>query len=157
MQPHPKLAARCGTDGQHAHAVQLSADHHFRHHRKAQPFAHHADDRLVVDITRADARLDAILLKDGPRIEVEPAVWHQKLLVRELPDREHIPLERILQRYDGAHRVVPERRPVASEAGLPCGEDDVRLPFFQQLKRLQLVVDHPQIDVDVRADAAEPI
>ena len=157
MQPHPKLAARCGTDGQHAHAVQLSADHHFRHHRKAQPLAHHADDRLVVNIARADARLDAILLKDGPRIEVEPAVWHQKFLVCELFDRELVTRERIVLRQDGAHRVVPERRPVASEAGLPRSKDDVRLPFFQQLKRLQLMVDHPQIDVDVRADAAEPI
>ena len=82
----------------------------------------------------------------------------QKFLARKGLDGEKVPpVCRIVRGEDGVHRVVMQRRPVAGEAALAGGEDHVRLPFFQQLKRLELMVDRPQVHVDMRADAAEAV
>ena len=50
-----------------------------------------------------------------------------------------------------------QRRPVAGEGALPRSEDHVCAPRLKQLERLEFMVDRPQIDVDVRADAPEPV
>lgn len=158
VQAHAELAADAGADRQGLDARELAADHHLRHHRDAEPFADHADDGLVVHIAGADDGLDAVFPERRADVDIEPAVGHQKFLARKGLDGEKVlPVCRIVRGEDGVHRVVVQRRPVAGEAALPGGEDHVRLPFFQQLKRLELMVDRPQVHVDMRADAAEAV
>ena len=158
VQAHAELAADAGADRQGLDARELAADHHLRHHRDAEPLADHADDGLVVHIAGADNGLDAVFPERRADVDIEPAVGHQKFLARKGLDGEKVPpVCRIVRGEDGVHRVVVQRRPVAGEAALPGGEDHVRLPFFQQLKRLELMVDRPQVHVDMRADAAEAV
>ena len=52
------------------------------------------------------------------------------------------PADRIILRQDGIHRVVIQRRPIAVDAALPCGKDDVGAPRLQQLERLKLLAVH---------------
>lgn len=158
VQAHAELAADAGADRQGLDARELAADHHLRHHRDAEPLADHADDGLVVHIAGADDGLDAVFPERRADVDIESAVGHQKFLARKGLDGEKVlPVCRIVRGEDGVHRVVVQRRPVAGEAALPGGEDHVRLPFFQQLKRLELMVDRPQVHVDMRADAAEAV
>lgn len=158
VQAHAELAADAGADRQGLDARELAADHHLRHHRDAEPLADHADDGLVVHIAGADDGLDAVFPERRADVDIEPAVGHQKFLARKGLDGEKVPpVCRIVRGEDGVHRVVVQRRPVAGEAALAGGEDHVRLPFFQQLKRLELMVDRPQVHVDMRADAAEAV
>lgn len=158
VQAHAELAADAGADRQGLDARELAADHHLRHHRDAEPFADHADDGLVVHIAGADDGLDAVFPERRADVDIEPAVGHQKFLARKGLDGEKVPpVCRIVRGEDGVHRVVVQRRPVTGEAALPGGKDHVRLPFFQQLKRLELMVDRPQVHVDMRADAAEAV
>ena len=63
----------------------------------------------------------------------------------------------IIRRQDRIHCVLTKWRPIAGKARLLGRKDDVGSPLFQQLKRLDCVIDHAQIYVNIRADAAEAV
>ena len=106
----------------------------------------------------ADPRPHLFRAERSIHINVEPPVGHQELLPVEFLDGKALsPADRIILRQDGIHRVVIQRRPIAVDAALPCGKDDVGAPRLQQLERLKLMVHHAQVDIRVRAHPPEAV
>ena len=158
MRAHAELADGRRIDGNAQYVIRPAPDHQFRHHGDPQPAANHADDRFIIDPGELCIQPDAEWLERGHHIDVKPPVGHEKLLPGELLQRKRAAaFQGIVPGQDRVHALVVQGHPFAAAVALPAGKDHVGLPAFQQLKGLQSVVHHAQIDIRLRAHAAEPV